>query len=41
MKDEGGRAIIYGLGKRRGAVPARFARCGGVSNPTRQTSESK
>jgi len=40
MKDEGGRAIIYRLGKRRGAVPARFPQCGGVPNPTRQTPES-
>jgi len=41
MEDEGGRAIIYGLGKRRWAVPARFARFEGVPNPTWQTPESK
>ncbi len=41
MEDEGGRAIIYGLGKRRWAVPARFARFEGVPNPAWQTPESK
>jgi len=37
----GGRAIIYGLGKRRWAVPARFAQFGGAPNPAWQTPESK
>ena len=41
MEVEGGRAIIYGLGKRRWAVPARFAQFGGAPNPARQTPESK
>ncbi len=41
MEVEGGRAIIYGLGKRRWAVRARFAQFGGVPNPAWQTPESK
>ena len=41
MKDEEERANIYDLRKRRGTVPARFSRSEGMSNPARQTPESK
>jgi len=41
LEVEGGRANIYGLGKRRWAVPARFARSEGVPNSAWQTPESK
>ncbi len=41
MEIEGGRAIIYGLGKRRWAVPARFPQFEGAPNPDAQTPAGK
>ncbi len=41
MEVEGGQAIIYGLGKRRWAVPARFPQFEGAPNPDAQTPAGK
>jgi len=41
LEVEGERAIIYGLGKRRWAVPTRFPQFEGAPNPDAQTPAGK
>ncbi len=41
LEVERGRAIIYGLAKRRWAVPARFPQFEGAPNPDAQTPAGK
>jgi len=41
LEVEGGRAIIYGLGKRRWAVPTCFPQFEGAPNPNAQTPAGK